>query len=269
MTTKAKTETVPENGETVFIPLNKLKKHPKNARKTPHSEASIEAKAASIAAKGILQNLVVEPERDGEGEPTGCYLVSIGEGRRLAQMLRVKRKEIKKTEAIRCVIDTANDAAEISLDENVTRENLHPADEFERFRELAEDRGWGAEEIAARFGVTAHVVKQRLRLAHEAAPALTSFANSSPAPFVAGIKAARARIVARTDEDRETFLRKRGFSKAETGKIIETVLSEEGRPPESIFDFVQGMTAHARTKAHQDSRLELEAKAKTLLEKAA
>lgn len=164
MTTKAKTETVPENGETVFIPLNKLKKHPKNARKTPHSEASIESKAASIAAKGILQNLVVEPERDSEGEPTGCYLVSIGEGRRLAQMLRVKRKEIKKTEAIRCVIDTANDAAEISLDENVTRENLHPADEFERFRELAEDRGWGAEEIAARFGVTAHVVKQRLRL---------------------------------------------------------------------------------------------------------
>lgn len=164
MTTKAKTETVPENGETAFIPLNKLKKHPKNARKTPHSEASIEAKAASIAVKGILQNLVVEPERDSEGEPTGCYLVSIGEGRRLAQMLRVKRKEIKKTEPIRCVIDTANDAAEISLDENVTRENLHPADEFERFRELSEDRGWGAEEIAARFGTSAHVVKQRLRL---------------------------------------------------------------------------------------------------------
>lgn len=107
------------------------------------------------------------------------------------------------------------------------------------------------------------------RFAHEAAPALRSFANSSPTPFVAGIKAARERIVARTDEDRENFLRKRGFSKAETGKIIETVLHEEGRPPESIFDFVQGMTAHARTKAHQDSRLELEGKAKTLLDKAA
>lgn len=107
------------------------------------------------------------------------------------------------------------------------------------------------------------------RFAHEAAPALSSFANSSPAPFVAGIKAARERIVARTDEDRESFLRRRGFSKIETGKIIETVLQEEGRPPESIFDFVQGMTAHARTKAHQDGRLELEAKAKVLLERAA
>ncbi|UHD45476.1 ParB/RepB/Spo0J family partition protein [Aureimonas altamirensis] len=164
MTTNANSAPAIENGATVFIPLNKLKKHPKNARKTPHSEASIEAKAASIAAKGILQNLVVEPELDGEGQPSGFYLVSIGEGRRLAQLLRAKRKQIKKTEPIRCVIDTANDAAEISLDENVTREDLHPADQFERFRELAEDRGWGAEEIAARFGVTAHVVKQRMRL---------------------------------------------------------------------------------------------------------
>ena len=164
MTTNEQITTVPEHGETVFIPLNKLKKHPKNARKTPHSDASIEGKAASIAAKGMLQNLVAEPETNTEGEPTGFYLVSVGEGRRLAQLLRAKRKEIKKTEPIRCVIDTANDPAEISLDENVNRENLHPADEFEKFRELSEDRGWGAEEIAARFGKSAHVVKQRLRL---------------------------------------------------------------------------------------------------------
>ncbi len=107
------------------------------------------------------------------------------------------------------------------------------------------------------------------RFAHEAAPALASFANSSPAPFIAGIKAARERIVARSDEDRESFLRKRGFSKSETAKIIETVLSEEHRKPESIFDFVQGITALARTKTHQDTRLELEGKARKLLERAA
>src|SRR5690606_31749950 len=80
------------------------------------------------------------------------------------------------------------------------------------------------------------------RFTYEAAPALANFANSSPLPFVNGIKAARERIVARTDEDRDDFLRKRGFSKAESGKIIEKVLMEEGRPPESIFDFVQGIT---------------------------
>lgn len=106
------------------------------------------------------------------------------------------------------------------------------------------------------------------RFAHEAAPALTSFANSSPAPFIAGIKAARERIVARNDDDRDSFLRKRGFSKSETAKIVETVLQEEGRPPESLFDFVQGITALARGKAHQDARLELEGRAKRLLERA-
>ncbi|ESX29212.1 MULTISPECIES: ParB/Srx family N-terminal domain-containing protein [unclassified Mesorhizobium] len=162
--TNAKTTAASESGTEVFIPLNKLKKSPRNARKTAHSGAIIEAYAASIAAKGILQNLVVEPELDGEGAETGFYFVSIGEGRRLAQLLRVKRKQIRKTEPIRCVVDTVNDAHEISLDENITREAMHPADQFEAFRELHEERGWGAEEIAARFGISAHVVRQRLRL---------------------------------------------------------------------------------------------------------
>jgi hypothetical protein len=124
---------------------------------------------------------------------------------------------------------------------------------------------WGVEdfeEISIR-----HSKYAANRFAHEAAPALEGFANSSPLPFVNGIKAARERIVARTDEDRSDFLRARGFSKAETGKIIETVLAEEGRPPESIFDFVQGITALARSKAHQDARLDMEGKAKKLLDR--
>ncbi len=76
--------------------------------------------------KGMLQNLVVEPEQDASGERTGSYFVTIGEGRRLAQLLRAKRKQIKKAEPIRCVLDTENDPQEISLDENVTREAMHP-----------------------------------------------------------------------------------------------------------------------------------------------
>lgn len=106
------------------------------------------------------------------------------------------------------------------------------------------------------------------RFAHEAAPALENFADSSASGFIQGIRAARERIVARTDEDRQTFLRGQGFSKAETGKIIATVLAEEGHPPASIFDFVQGITAHARSKSNQDNRLDVEAKGRRLLERA-
>lgn len=163
----AVTETVaaePVSGVEIFVPLAKLKKSPRNARKVPHGEAAIEALAASIQHKGLIQNLVVEPETKEDGTPTGNYLVTAGEGRRLAMLLRAKRKQIKKSEPVRCWLDTANDPSEISLDENVTRTNMHPADEFERFRELADGKGWGAEEIGARFGKSAHVVKQRLRL---------------------------------------------------------------------------------------------------------
>ena len=88
---------------------------------------------------------------------------------------------------------------------------------------------WGVEdfqEIAIR-----HSKFAANRFAHEAAPALTRFADASPMPFVNGVRAARERIVARTDKDRGEFLKKRGFSKAETTKIIETVLAEEGHPP--------------------------------------
>jgi len=122
---------------------------------------------------------------------------------------------------------------------------------------------WGAEgfeEISIR-----HSKFAANRFAHEAAPALESFATSSPMPFITGIKAARERVVARTDEDRTGFLRQRGFSRPETDKIIATVLDEEGRPPASILDFVQGITALARDKPHQDARLELEGKAAKLM----
>ncbi|MDP3080482.1 MAG: ParB/Srx family N-terminal domain-containing protein [Brevundimonas sp.] len=155
---------VPEHGAEIYVPLNRLKKSEKNARKTPHRSEDIETLAATIHAKGILQPPVVEPELDEQGHPTGNFLVTIGEGRRLAQLLRAKRKQIKKTEPIRCLIDTANDAYEISLDENVTRFAMHPADQFEAFRRLVEERGFGVEEVAARFNVTASVVRRRMRL---------------------------------------------------------------------------------------------------------
>lgn len=107
------------------------------------------------------------------------------------------------------------------------------------------------------------------RFTYEAAPALARFANSSALPFINGIKAARDRIVAKNDDDRTEFLRKRGFSRTETDQIIKTVLYAEGHPPASVFDFVQGITAMARDKKHQDTRLAMETKAKMLLAKVA
>jgi ParB family chromosome partitioning protein len=148
----------------LFVPLDRLKKSPKNVRKLPHTSADIRAFAASIAALGMLQYPVVEPEIGSKGKPTGNYLVNAGEGRRLAQLLRLKRKEIKADEPIRCILDTEHSATEISLAENAIRTDMHPADQYEAFAKLHSDEGMSAEDIAARFGVTAAVVRQRLKL---------------------------------------------------------------------------------------------------------
>jgi ParB family chromosome partitioning protein len=147
-----------------FVPLAKLKRSPKNVRKVPHSNADIMALAASISSLGMLQYPIVEPEVGAKDKPTGYYLVNAGEGRRLAQLARVKLKEIKKDEPIPCILDTEHNATEISLAENAIRSNMHPADEYEAFAELHQQQGMSAEDIAARFGVSAAVVRQRLKL---------------------------------------------------------------------------------------------------------
>ena len=128
-------------------------------------EVGLEEFAASIAAHGLLQPLVVEPERNGEGEETGWYLVTAGERRRKALRILAKQKRIKRNEPIPCLIKADGIATEISLAENVIRTSMHPADQFEAFQKLIDDGGLGIEEIAARFSVTPAVVKQRLKLA--------------------------------------------------------------------------------------------------------
>ena len=156
---------------TTDISLAKLIPCPANVRRTG-AGAGIEALAASIQAHGLLQSLVVRPKLDGEGQASDRYEVVAG-GRRLAALkLLAKQKRITKGTAIPCrVLDTDGvDGAEASLAENIVRQDMHPADQFEAFHGLHQG-GIGIEDIAARFGVSAHTVRQRLRLA-SVSPAL-------------------------------------------------------------------------------------------------
>jgi len=146
------------------VPLNKLVPSPLNVRQTGR-ESGLEELAASILAHGLLQNITVRPQLDEDNRETGRYEVIAG-GRRLAALkLLASQKKIAKTTPISCVVRQDGSARELSLVENVQRVNLHPADQFEAFRQLNEDQGLGAEEIGARFGVTARVVRERLKLA--------------------------------------------------------------------------------------------------------
>lgn len=154
------------NADVFTVPLNKLALSPRNVRKT-YSEAEVEDLAASIAApgRGLIQNLGVSEQVDGDGTPTGMWEVVAGGRRFRALALLAERKRLAASVAIPCRRIADENAVDASLAENEDRKALHPADAYEAFAELHKGgSGLGVEEIAARFSVSAHVVRQRLRL---------------------------------------------------------------------------------------------------------
>ncbi|AIP10177.1 plasmid stablization protein ParB [Burkholderia pseudomallei MSHR338] len=144
----------------ILVPLSRLVLRPtgRNVRKTPRM--SIPELAASIQRVGLLQNLIVIPAADGEH-----YEVVAG-GRRLAALkLLAKKHRIAKDWQVPCLQVAYGTARTASLTENVQREAMHPADQFEAFAALVAE-GRPIEDIAADFSVTPLVVQRRLKLAN-------------------------------------------------------------------------------------------------------
>jgi ParB family chromosome partitioning protein len=143
----------------ILVPLSRLVLRPtgRNVRKTPRM--SIPELAASIQRVGLLQNLIVIPAADGEH-----YEVVAG-GRRLAALkLLAKKHRIAKDWEVPCLLVADGTARTASLTENVQREAMHPADQFEAFAALvAEGR---PSRTLRRISVTPLVVQRRLKLAN-------------------------------------------------------------------------------------------------------
>ncbi|MEJ5042871.1 ParB/RepB/Spo0J family partition protein [Pseudomonas sp. MYb398] len=144
----------------ILVPLSRLVSRPtgRNVRKTPRM--STPELAASIQRVGLLQNLIVTATADGER-----YEVVAG-GRRLAALkLLAKKRRISREWEVPCLLVADGTARTASLTENVQREAMHPADQFEAFAALVAE-GRPIEDIAADFSVTPLVVQRRLKLAN-------------------------------------------------------------------------------------------------------
>mgnify|MGYP003600247033 FL=1 len=142
----------------LLVPLSQLRPSRRNVRKT--AVQSIDALASSIERVGLLQNLTVILASDGEH-----YEVVAG-GRRLAALkLLAKKRRIAKDWKVPCLLVADASARTVSLTENVQREAMHPADQFEAFAALIAE-GRPIEDIAADFAVTPLVVQRRLKLAN-------------------------------------------------------------------------------------------------------
>jgi len=138
--------------DTIPIPLNKLTVSDDNVRKTATAEGIAEM-AASIKAHGLLHNLVVK--KDGKK-----YGIVDGSRRFKALIQLAEAGHISDNLPISCKVDDSEiDGKELSLAANTLREQMHPADEFEAFRDMA-NNGSSTADIAARFGCDeAHVTR--------------------------------------------------------------------------------------------------------------
>lgn len=139
------------------VPLNMLVQSKANVRKT-NTKNGIEALAANIEAVGLRQNLNVRRMEDGKSE------VIAGQRRLMALQLLAKQKKIPADFLVPCLeVKDEQQAQEISTAENVMREAMHPADEFEAFKGLV-NSGKSVDDIAAQFGCSVLHVRKLLAL---------------------------------------------------------------------------------------------------------
>jgi ParB family chromosome partitioning protein len=156
------------------IPLNKLVLSPTNVRKVPASAAEDAELKASIASRGLMQNLVVHRSAGDEA----IHEVTAG-GRRLKAFQELAAEGVIPADCkVPCLVEAAGDALETSLMENTIRAAMHPADEFVAMAGLI-DAGSTVEAVAARFGVPEQRVKQRLRLGKLAPELLDAYRDGA------------------------------------------------------------------------------------------
>lgn len=149
-----------DTNKMVRLPLKALYLHERNARaKKSYKPDSIRSLAECIAELGLWQNLVVIPDDEALSR-AGV----VAGGRRLAA-LELLLSEGRITDEYLVDAKVASEFAEaISMAENTQRENMHPADEYDRIREMYDDHGYSVDRIADLLGITALVVERRMQL---------------------------------------------------------------------------------------------------------
>ncbi|MEW6028468.1 MAG: ParB/RepB/Spo0J family partition protein [Chloroflexota bacterium] len=139
-------------GGILQVPLDAIKPNPRQPR-VAFDPQELDELAASIREHGILQPLIVSPDK-GSG-----YVLVAGERR-----LQAARKANLRTVPV--LVHQASDRQllELALIENVQRADLNPLEEAEAYRQLSEDFGLSHEAVAGRVGKSRVAVTNTLRL---------------------------------------------------------------------------------------------------------
>jgi ParB family transcriptional regulator, chromosome partitioning protein len=135
------------------VPLDRIDANPEQPRLAFNQEA-LEELAASIREHGVLQPILVRP--------LGANRFQLIAGER-----RWRASKIAGLETIPALIEEIDDdtALEISIIENLQREDISPLDEATMFDRMVSEHGYSIRKLADKLGKDKGYVENRLRLA--------------------------------------------------------------------------------------------------------
>ncbi|MCY3826968.1 MAG: ParB/RepB/Spo0J family partition protein [Candidatus Dadabacteria bacterium] len=171
-----------------MVSTDLLKPNPSQPRKQ-FEQGALEELAESIKENGVIQPLIVR-------KINGGFEIVAGER-------RWRAAKIAKLEKLPVVIRTATDqdVAELTLIENIQREDLNPIEEAEAYEKLSERFGLTHDDIARKTGKNRSVVTNQLRLLKLSGKAKEALVSGS---ITAGH--ARALLAASSPEEMNSLL---------------------------------------------------------------
>ncbi len=136
----------------VYLSVSSITANPNQPRKT-FDEDSLNELADSIRSQGIIQPIIVEEYAPGK------YSIIAGER-------RFRAAQIAELDKVPCIIKNLGEIQrmEISLIENVQRENLNPIEEAFAYQYLIQKSGYTQEEVARKVGKSRSAVTNSIRL---------------------------------------------------------------------------------------------------------
>jgi ParB family chromosome partitioning protein len=137
----------------VFLPIEVIDKNPYQTRYVFDEEALRELRD-SIKEHGVVQPVVVRP-----AEEDGRYILVLGERR-----LRASKMAGQETIPVMIRRLSLQQAAEMTVLENIAREDLNPLEQAEAFRVLSVQFHLTQEQIAQRTGLSRETVSNYMRL---------------------------------------------------------------------------------------------------------
>ena len=204
-----------------MVSTDLLKPNPSQPRKHFEQDA-LEELAESIRENGVIQPLIVR-------EANGGFEIVAGER-------RWRAAKIAKLEKLPVVVRTATDqdVAELTLIENIQREDLDPIEEAESYEKLTERFGLTHEEIARKTGKNRSVITNQLRLlklSENAKKALVSGAIT--------VGHARALLAASSPEEMDSLLGE-VLKKDLTVRRTEALVKRKNRSAQPPQEFASG-----------------------------